>query len=77
MPRQPESLASRLAFAKDIVAVGFTIMRLAMFDEVLKDVVGNFYLSGATLLYGAFPGLVTAIAVGATWLLARREGRSP
>ncbi|MFV8320122.1 hypothetical protein [Mycobacterium sp. 23] len=50
---------------------------MAMFDEVLKDVVGNFYLSGATLLYGAFPGLVTAIAVGATWLLARREGRSP
>lgn len=67
----------RLALAKGIVAVGFTILMLAMFDEVLKDVVGDFYLRGATLLYGAFPGLVMAIAGGATWLLARREGRSP
>lgn len=43
------------------MAVGFTILMLAMFDEVLKGVVGDFYLSGATLLYGAFPGLVMAI----------------
>lgn len=48
-----------------------------MFDEVLKDVVGNFYLSGATLLYGAFPGLVTAIVAArpsrGSITLARRE----
>lgn len=64
------------ALARGCMTIGAAIVLLALVDELLKDVVGRFYLSGAELLYGGLPGAVLLIAGAIAWTLAR-AGRQP